>query len=235
MRRIIDLARRTPLHPQWLLGEESAVAAQLQLVARGRVLDIGCANRWVQGQLPAGCEYIGLDYPATGKLMYGARPDVFADASALPIADASVDTAVFLEVAEHLQRPREALGEIARVLCSQGHLLMSVPFLYPLHDEPHDYQRYTLHGLSREITMAGLDLESIKPGLGSAETAGLIASLALAGMAVESMHQRSPGILLLPLAALAVPVINLTAWVVGKLLPSWKAVTAGYVLIARKP
>lgn len=199
------------------------------------MLGIGCAHRWVKRQLLEGCGYIGLDRPATGKLMCGAQPGVSVDASALPIADSSVNNAVFVEVAEHLQCPRETLLEIARVLCAQGHLLMSVPFRYPLHDELHDCQRYIHHGLSREVTMVGHELESIKPSLGSDEMAGLIANLAFAGMAVESVRRCSPGILLLPLIALAVPAIDLTASVVGKLHPSWSAVTAGYVLNAEKP
>lgn len=233
--RIARYLRHTPLHPQWLLGGNKDTADWVAQSAPGRVLDIGCADRWVEQQLPPDSEYIGLDYLATGKHMYGSRPDVFADASGLPLVDESIDTVVMLEVMEHLRRPREALQEIARVLRPQGRLLLTVPFLYPVHDAPHDYQRLTIHGLTRDIEAAGLRVDALLPALGSAETAGLICCLALGGMSLRAIQRRSPSILLLPLAIIAIPVVNVIAWLGGRLLPSWDAITAGYRLIASKP
>lgn len=233
--RFVRVLRRTPLHPQWLLGSSGKTKRWVRKVARGRVVDIGCADRWVEKCLPPSCNYIGIDFPATGKLMYGARPDIFADAARLPLSDASADTIIILEVVEHLRHPREAMQEIARVLSPRGRLLLSMPFLYPIHDAPHDFQRYTEYGLAREIEAAGLRVESATPNLGSAHTAGLIGCLALGGMAVEAIRRRSPTIILIPLVVAAIPIINALAWLGGKLLPSWSAVTAGYSVVASKP
>ena len=232
LRKIANYLRRTPLHPQWLLGSNERTARWVVQSARGRILDIGCADRWIERRLPHGSDYIGLDYLATGKYMYGARPDLFADASQLPLADASVDTVVILEVMEHLRRPREALQEIARVLRPQGCLLLTMPFLYPVHDAPHDYQRLTLHGLVRDVEAAGLRVDALTPALGSAETAGLIACLAVGGMALVAIQRRSVALVLVPLALAAIPVINVFAWLGARLLPSWDALTAGYRLAA---
>jgi SAM-dependent methyltransferase len=234
IRRIFKHLRRTPLHPQWLLGSNEATGRWVARTARGRILDIGCADRWIEQRLPHGSDYIGLDYLATGKRMYGARPDLFADASQLPLADASVDTVVILEVMEHLRRPREALQEIVRVLRPAGRLLLTMPFLYPIHDAPHDYQRLTIHGIARDVEAAGLRIDALTPMLGSAETAGLIACLALGGMSLRAVQQRSPSLLLVPLLAAVIPVINLLAWLGGRLVPSWDAITAGYQLAASK-
>ena len=225
---VLRLLRHTPLHPQWLLGNAHDTAQWVRKSAFGRVLDIGCADRWIQPLLQPDCQYVGLDYPATGGDLYGARPDVFGDASHLPFPDACFDTVVMLEVLEHLREPQNALREIARVVRPQGCVLLSMPFLYPIHDAPHDYQRYTANGLEREMEIAGLRINHFQPTLGSAESAGLIACLALGGMALESIRHRHPSMILLPLIAGLVPAVNLFAWLGGRLLPSWSALVAGY-------
>ncbi|MGA9828531.1 MAG: class I SAM-dependent methyltransferase [Rhodanobacteraceae bacterium] len=223
------------MHPQWLLGTNQATARWIVDLASGRILDIGCADRWIEQRLPPGSDYIGLDYLATGKHLYGARPDLFADASRLPFVDASVDTVLILEVIEHLRHPREALEEIARVLRPRGRLLLTMPFLYPIHDAPHDYQRLTVHGLVRDIEATGLHIDALVPKLGSAETAGLIACLTMGGMSLRAFQRHSAGLILVPLMIAAIPVVNLLAWFGGRILPSWDAITAGYQVAATKP
>jgi SAM-dependent methyltransferase len=178
---------------------------------------------------------VGLDSVVTGQQLYSAQPDVFGDASKLPFAQDSFDCVLLLDVVEHLQFPREALLEAARVLRPGGVLIVSMPFLYPVHDAPYDFQRYTGYGLAREIDSAGLVLDRIESSLGSAETAGLLGSLALGGMAQEALRRRSPALILLPILALALLTINLLAWLAGRILPSWPALTAGYSLCAHKP
>lgn len=231
---VLRLFRRTPLHPQWLLGSSRAISRWVNESAQGRVLDIGCANRWIETVLQPDCEYVGFDYPATGAELYGARPDVFGDASSLPFADDCFDTVVMLEVLEHVREPRAALCEIARVLRPGGKVLLSMPFLYPIHDAPHDYQRFTAHGLEREIDAAGLRIDQLRPSLGSAQTAALIFCLAMGGMASESIRRRHPAILLLPLVVLAVPIVNVLGWLAGHLWPSWRALGAGYRIDASR-
>ena len=232
LRQVVAFLRSTPLHPQWLLGHKYSSSKWISRHASGVVLDIGCADRWVERSLPSGSTYIGLDYPATGKELYQARPDVFADASMLPLADSSVDTVVILEVIEHLRRPDGALREIARVLRPQGCVLLSIPFLYPIHDAPHDYQRLTEYGLIRDIEAAGLRVDSLAPALSSTESAGLLVCLAMGGAAIRAVRLRSFAIVLVPLLLMAVPVVNLLAWLGGRVLPSWGAFTSGYRLIA---
>lgn len=167
--------------------------------------------------------------------MYGARPDIFADASRLPLHDASIDTVILLEVLEHLRHPAQVLSEIARVLRPGGHLLLTMPFLYPVHDAPHDYQRYTCHGLARELEAAGLVAHSPTPNLGSIETAGLLLNLGLGGTISRAIASKHVSALLLPLIVVVIPAMNLTCWLLGKVLPDWPALTAGYCVKATRP
>lgn len=234
LRSVANIFRATPLHPQWLLGRKGKELSLIRRLSAGRVLDIGCADRWVEGVLPEECEYLGVDYTVTGKHIYGARPDVFADASELPFNSASMDAVVMLEVVEHLRSPGKALAECARVLKPRGCFIASMPFLYPMHDEPHDYQRYTTHGWAREVESLGMRLDSIEPRLEALETAALMVCLALAGVGAESVRLKSWSILLLPAIMVAIPCVNMLAWASTRLLPSWGAMASGYVIKATK-
>lgn len=235
LHRKLKCLRNTPLHPQWLLGSSKPTREWVvQNVSAGYVLDIGCADRWIEKYLPKECKYIGFDYPATGRDLYGAKPDVFGDAASLPFADNSMDTVVLLEVLEHVRHPEKTLSEIERVLKPGGILLLSMPFLYPVHDAPYDFQRYTCHGLAREIEVAGMYLEQIDHSLDNIRSAGLLLSLALGGAARESLRQKKPSVILLPLLLFMIPVINMTCWLLSKIMPEWSALTAGYRLKAKK-
>jgi SAM-dependent methyltransferase len=227
--------RQTPLHPQWLLDSRPSVAAWAAPHLGGRVLDIGCGDRWAEPLVGARGQYIGLDSIVTGARLYGAKPDIFGDAARLPIREDSIDCVVFLEVLEHLEHPRQALEDIARVLKPGGQVLLSMPFLYPIHDAPYDFQRYTRHGLLREVESVGLGVRSITASRHACEAAGLLAAIACGGVAVAAVEQRRLSLILVPLLLATVPVINLVAWAAARLLPDWPALTSGYRVIASKP
>ena len=48
---------------------------------------------------------------------------------------------------------------MARVLRPGGHLLLAMPFLYFVHQAPHDYQRLTRYGLERLFGDQPFDIE----------------------------------------------------------------------------
>lgn len=225
------LLRRTPLHPQWLLGPRRPPAGLAAV--RGAVLDIGSADRWIWPHLPLGVDYVALDYPATGRDLYGTRPDIFADAALLPFRDAAFDAVICLEVLEHVAQPDRVLAEIARVLKPGGKVWFSMPFLYPIHDAPYDYQRLTEHGWRRDISRCGLDLLGLRKSMHSVHSAGLLACLALAGGVMASRGVKSWLLALMMLVM--VPLINCLAYVLGKLVPDWQGFGAGYLVQARKP
>jgi len=74
--------------------------------------------------------------------------DVVGDGEHLPFRDAVFDGVVLDAVIEHLARPARVVAEVHRVLKPGGTVLAQVPFLYPFHAAPHDYQRYTPSGLA---------------------------------------------------------------------------------------
>ena len=217
VRRWAGAFRRWPVHPQWLLGgrEERTALRDAFSSLSGIVVDIGCADGRAAKFLPEGCTYVGIDYPGTALGLYGTRPDAFADARALPFGDASVDGVVLKDVLEHVEGPWAALRECARVTRAGGTLVLWMPFLYPVHDAPHDYQRFTRHGLERYLAEAGFDVAGMSGVPKPALTAGLLMSLALADACEQIVTRRRLWLPLLPVLAALIVVVNLSACVLG--------------------
>lgn len=103
-----------------------------------RTLDIGAQNGPYAAFFP---RRIALD------IKKGVGVRIIGDAQALGIVDASFDVVLCTEVLEHLPEPQRAIDEIYRVLVPGGQLLLTTRFLFPIHDAPHDYFRFTKYGL----------------------------------------------------------------------------------------
>jgi SAM-dependent methyltransferase len=125
------------------------------LTYRGRVIDLGCgACPYKEIILRQADEYIGVDW--TNSAHGGACVDVFADlAQPLPFPDEHADTIVAFQVLEHLPEPARFLAECNRVLREDGTLILVVPFMWHVHEAPHDFYRFTRYGLEYLLTKAG--------------------------------------------------------------------------------
>ncbi len=231
LRLLARYVSKTPLHPQWLLGPRRLPAGLAQVT--GSVLDVGSGDRWVSRLLLDGIHYVALDFPSTGRDLYQARPDVFADAASLPFGDSSFDAVICLEVLEHVPVPATVLGEIARVMKPGGAAWISMPFLYPVHDSPYDFQRYTEFGLRRDLASAGLELVALQHSLHSLRSAGLLACLAIAG-GVSICRSPIAALLAAPAVAMVLA-INLLSFALSLVWPDWPQLTAGHDLKVRKP
>ncbi len=80
----------------------------------------------------------------------------------IPLTDESVDTVILSDVLEHISRPKYLLKEIHRILTPKGALLLNVPFLYPEHEKPHDYFRYTEFFYRDMAREQGYELAALK-------------------------------------------------------------------------
>ena len=122
---------------------------------KGIVLDIGCGHmpyRSLVLQAPSqATKYIGVDL----KINLYRKPDLEWDGVTLPLEAASVDVALATELFEHCPAPDVVMKEAFRVLKPSGRLFFTVPFLWPLHDVPHDEYRYTPFALERHLRDAG--------------------------------------------------------------------------------
>lgn len=82
--------------------------------------------------------------------------DVEADLTRpLPLPDAAFDTVIATDILEHLAYPDHLWREMHRLLRAGGRVIITVPFLYQLHEQPHDHHRYTIYRLRRFATDHG--------------------------------------------------------------------------------
>jgi SAM-dependent methyltransferase len=121
---------------------QKARTAELQ----GHVLDVGCGRRpyeaWTRKGSGGVTQYTGLDLtPGPGVDILVGPQDRW------PLDDASVDCIVFTQVLEHVSNRPHLLSEMARVLRPDGHILLTVPFIFMAHGLPHDYARFTVNGV----------------------------------------------------------------------------------------
>ena len=192
LKKSLSIIRKTPFYPQWFAHlYETSFFRSIGEQAQGVILDIGCADQTIKHYITRHHGYIGLDYYQTATQWYKTKPHVYADAQSLPFADNSIHTVLFLDVMEQLPFPDQALKEIHRVLKPQGQYILQVPFLYPIHDAPLDFQRWTCYGLKIVITQQGFTLKDLTPRGKPLETAALLLNIALTKSAINWVGQKT--------------------------------------------
>jgi SAM-dependent methyltransferase len=248
------LARAAKIASDWVDLQESHLARALRdlaPLARGRLLDVGCGTKpYVPIFRPYVTEYIGLEREGTFTDTHAStrgKPDVLYDGSRIPFVDASFDTVLSIQVLEHTPRPDLLMAEMARVLKTDGTLLLSAPFSFRLHEEPNDFFRYTPHGFGALCDQVGLQLTTIVPQgnlwslIGHKINSYLALRVARAGGLAQSLgklnHERSnemaPRWWTLPFVAPAMGTVALSARILDEVFPD-ETESLGFAVVARK-
>ena len=125
-------------------------------VLQGRLLDSGCGNQpFREWYGPHVDEVVCMDAaPLPGVHVMGF-------ANALPFADAAFDTVLLTQVLEHVDDVEAATAELVRVLRPGGHAIVTVPYLYPTHEAPYDFWRFTHYGLRSLLERHGLEVVAL--------------------------------------------------------------------------
>lgn len=131
----------------------------------GKILDVGCGKMPYKKYILENSkvtEYIGLDIDDA--LIYDKKikPDYTWDGTRMPFENNTFESAIGTEVLEHCPNPEIILKEIYRVLKPGGVFLFTVPFLWNLHEVPHDEYRYTPFSLERHLKNSGFRDVTIK-------------------------------------------------------------------------
>jgi SAM-dependent methyltransferase len=154
--------------------------------ARGRLLDVGCgdmrAEVWFRAQVDS---YWGVDLSAS-RFLQGKKPVAFARAEQLPFRAASFDSALGMSMLTYLPEPIRMLDEACRVLRPGGTLILEFTQAAALHDEPHDYFRFTRYGAAWLLERAGFEVIELIP------IGGLWTSIGMSAIAAINRVNRGP-------------------------------------------
>lgn len=154
-------------------------------------------------------------------------PDILADVCSLHshFDEGQFETVFAVEVLEHVVDPATAVKEIHRVLKPGGLFVLSTPYIFEMHDLPHDYWRFTEYGLRKLLEQ----FEEIHIDRRNGYFRTILTPLFRLSFS-PYWTDRIVGISSLMLAYLLYPLI-----LIGDVLIRSKKATTGYHVSARKP
>lgn len=103
-----------------------------------KILDLGCANSRYARYFP---NRVGVD------ILNAKGVDIVADAHHLPIKSSTFSIVLTTEMLEHTHDPQAVINEIERILKPGGRVILTTRFLFPIHEAPFDFFRFTKYGL----------------------------------------------------------------------------------------
>jgi len=127
----------------------------------GQVLDIGGKKINKRGLFHPptnnveSWQYVNIDM--------STNPDYLCPADAIDVQDMSFDIVILTEVLEHLENPEKVLQEAYRILKKHGKIIISMPFLYPIHGDPDDFQRWTPSKIKQVLRQNNFLIDSLEP------------------------------------------------------------------------
>jgi len=129
-----------------------------------RILDVGGGSGPYKKYFP---NRVGFDVEP------GPGVEYVGDAHKLSLfKDGEFSHVLSTEVLEHLQDPQLAINEMHRVLKDGGKLILTTRFVFPIHNAPGDYFRFTKYGL--EHLLRNFRHVEIKEEIGTVGTLAVI-------------------------------------------------------------
>ena len=140
---------------------EYEILAELKLA--GRVLDFGGGSRTNYAEhVPSWGGPEGFQYESVNIDPYTEPTFLIDEAGKIPTADENYDTVLSLNTFEHVYDLDSSLGEIFRVLKTNGELIFIVPFIFRVHGHPDDYHRGTASFWDRKLRDCGFRVTSVE-------------------------------------------------------------------------
>ena len=208
-------------------GLLSAVEEMAPCLA-GHLLDVGCGGKPYRRLFNVDA-YVGLDMDSAQARQRGIA-DCFYDGRRFPFDSDSFDSILCTQVMEHVFTPDEFLAEIVRVLKPGGKLLLTVPFIWDEHEQPHDFARYSSFGLAAMLSRHGLRITRHQKLEADASVLFQLANAYLYKVLLPRSRFVS-----LPVTLAFVPLLNLSGLAARRLLPSNPDLFLDHAILAEKP
>jgi SAM-dependent methyltransferase len=194
----------------------------------GRLLDVGCGRKPYR-QLFQVDEYVGLEIDSVETRARG-QADHYYDGRTFPFPDGRFEAVICNQVLEHVFNPHEFVQELARVLSPGGRLLLTVPFVWDEHEQPHDYARYSSFGLRHLLGTGGFQIRR------QSKTLANFAALAqLTNAYVFKVTRTRSTVLNLLVTVLLMAPISFLGQLLGRLLPRNPDLFLDSIIVAEKP
>jgi SAM-dependent methyltransferase len=198
---------------------------------KGVLYDLGCGSApYRDFFLQFVDQYVGVDWAQS---YHDIKADVVADLNKpIPVESEVADTVVSISVLEHLYAPQVMIEQAYRILKPNGNMLLQVPWQWAIHEEPHDYFRYSPFGLKYLFEKAGFTDVVVEPQSGFCTMwvlkANYFSSRFIRGPRPIRWLIRVPLVILWSLGQCIAPLVD-------QLDRNWLLESTGYYVTARKP
>lgn len=198
------LARKTVYRPRFFRGDyfviqhiNQFVCSQVQNLSKNAhrqlsLADIGCGEQPMRSFIEdLGLRYTGIDVSQN----LAGSVDIIASLPVIPRPNDSFDCILCTEVLEHVYPYQLAIKEMARLLRNGGKLIVTVPFVFPLHETPHDFHRITPFALEQAARDSGLVVEVLEKAGNELEVIATILDNMRIGSSRRSLLFRVVGVI----------------------------------------
>ena len=206
----------------------SATLIELSISKGNRWLDVGCGTRPYEKYFPVGT-YTGVDVMDSGRDTNLKCPDFYYDGEALPFPDDSFDGVLSTQVLEHVRHPESFIKELARVLKPNGHIVITIPFVWQEHEIPYDFTRKTEFGMCALLEDEGFLGINVKKLNGFFESSALLLNAYVVNNLVPPI--KGAGTILVLLVCFPVQIIG---YLIQRILPDKKYFYLNLMVSARK-
>jgi SAM-dependent methyltransferase len=140
-----------------------------------KILDVGCGAKPYRN-LFLTPSYLGIDVKGGGLRDRTKQVDKFFDGKKIPYSDKLFSVCIATEVLEHTPIPDILISEMNRELVPGGKLFVSMPFVWPEHGLPFDFQRFTKEKHAILFKKAGFKITNLNSTTGIFGTVGQLLS-----------------------------------------------------------
>ena len=195
----------------------------------GAILDVGCAEQPFRALIESsGQRYVGMDVVQNSR----RTVDIVSTLEAAPAPAQAYPVILCTEVLEHVADIDAAFAGLRRLIAAGGTVVLTVPFVFPLHMEPYDFRRLTMHGVQRLAADHGFTVEASAPLGRLPEVLATLIEDASILPASRSWYAKGKVGLLRLAAAAAVRLLDSATWSKGIVVNSNCYLSNGVVLRA---